>query len=284
MKHEAVDDALLRQFLLGKVDEEMRAQIESLFLTDPAIRERVLAAEQDLIEDYLEDSLSADDKERFLARYAKTPEQQRSLRITRSIKDWAMAESAASVSGAGAAEDATRSKSPVSVWRRLGWRPAFVFPALALIILAIVLSIFGVNRWREERRHFAIEQELARLNSPSSLAEVQPGAVVLALTPLTLRGTGSESELKPPGDNPYIELRLRSFRPERYSTYEATVRRIRDDQTYTIRDLRVDDSGIIRVRLLPQILTRGTYQVRLSGLNADGSAALPEEYVFTVGG
>ena len=34
MKEELLTDALLREFLLGKVDEEERERIESLFLTD----------------------------------------------------------------------------------------------------------------------------------------------------------------------------------------------------------------------------------------------------------
>src|SRR5215211_1751974 len=89
MKQEAMTDALLREFLLGKLADEDRERIEDLFLTDSPTRERVLALEQDLIEDYLEDSLSQEHKERFLSRYAQTDEQQRKLRITGAIKDWA---------------------------------------------------------------------------------------------------------------------------------------------------------------------------------------------------
>jgi hypothetical protein len=284
MKHEPVDDALLRQFLLGKVDDEVRAQIESLFLTDAAMRERVHAAEQDLIEDYLEDSLNADDKERFVLRYAKTPEERRKLRIARSIKDWAMAESAASVSGSSAPGDADLRESRKSFWDRLRWRPVFVVPAVAVIVLAIVLAIIGVNRWQEQRRQFAIEQELAQLNSPASLREVQPGVEVLTLNPLTLRGSDSNAEVKPLVNAPLLELRLRSFRPERYSSYEVVVRRIDDGRTYRISNLLIDDSGILRVRLSPRILSRGTYQVRLTGLNTEGSAGAEEEYQFTVRG
>ena len=44
MKEESVTDGLLRQFLLGRVDDEERQRIESLFITDPQSRERVLAA------------------------------------------------------------------------------------------------------------------------------------------------------------------------------------------------------------------------------------------------
>src|SRR5262245_49087792 len=95
MKEEQVTDALLREFLLGKLADEDRERIEDLFLTDAQFKERVLALEQDLIDDYLEDCLSQEEKERFLARYAQTDEQRRQLRITRAIRDWAVREARA---------------------------------------------------------------------------------------------------------------------------------------------------------------------------------------------
>ena len=75
MKDDSVTDALLREFLLGKLTDEDREKIEGLFLTDSQARERVLALEQDLVDDYLEDGLSQGDKVRFVSRYARTDEQ-----------------------------------------------------------------------------------------------------------------------------------------------------------------------------------------------------------------
>src|SRR5215510_14673078 len=128
MNDETVTDALLREFLLSKVNDEERQRIESLFLNDPQSRERVLGVEQDLIEDYLEGALSSDDKERFISRYAQTPEQRRKLRITKSIKDWAMTEAAA----------AQTAPAKISYWSRLRERlrskPAFVIP---LVVTAL---------------------------------------------------------------------------------------------------------------------------------------------------
>lgn len=75
MKEESMTDALVREFLLGKLADEERERIESLYLTDPQTRERVLTLEEELIEEYLEGSLTKADNERFLARYAQTGEQ-----------------------------------------------------------------------------------------------------------------------------------------------------------------------------------------------------------------
>src|SRR5689334_14757240 len=110
MKEESITDASLRKFLLGKLADKELERVENLYLTDSQTRDRVLALEQDLIEDYLEDSLGEEDKERFLTRYATTDEQRLKLRITKSIKNWAVTEAAASSSTAAIT---------VSIWGRL---------------------------------------------------------------------------------------------------------------------------------------------------------------------
>ena len=115
MKEESITDASLREFLLGKLADEELERVENLYLTDSQTRERVLALEQDLIEDWLENSLSEEDKERFLARYADTDEQRRKLRITKSIKDWAVTQATTSL--ATAATTVSMSSSVASVSR-----------------------------------------------------------------------------------------------------------------------------------------------------------------------
>src|ERR1700741_358804 len=129
MKEEFMTDAFLREFLLGELADEERERIESLYLTDDETRERVLDAEQDLIEEYLEGSLSRAKKERFVLRYARTVEQRQRLRITKSIKDWALTQ-----------EEKTQAATvPTSAQRRL--RPVLVVPIAAMVVIAIMLAI-----------------------------------------------------------------------------------------------------------------------------------------------
>ena len=274
MKEEAVTDALLREFLLGKVDDAARDRIESLFLTDSTARERVLALEQDLIEDYLEDNLTPEAKESFLARYAQTEEQRRELRITRSIKDWAVAE--AGVPEAPAATVSVRS----GFWARLRLRPVFVVPVAVAIVIAVVLAVVWLNSRREQQRHLAIEQELAQLNSPAALRETPP-QMSLELRPV-VRSAESPANINPGGENNIVELRLPWIQEERYSTYQAEVQRVDDDESFTIRDLRSEGQGTIRLRLRANMLLRGMYQIQLRGIANDGTASPTQEYTFTV--
>jgi hypothetical protein len=276
MKENLMTGASLRDFLLGNLDDDDREEIEALFLTDSQARERVLTAEQDLIEDYLEDSLTKADKERFLSLYAQTDEQRQKLRITKSIKDWAFTEARVSQPFPAMA----------SIWSRLRTQlrlnPVFVVPIAVTIVLAIILAIIWLNN--EQRKHLAVEQELAQLNSPTSLREVPAQMISLELRPVTVRSVESQTEFNPRSQIRIIELHLPWIQKERYSTYQAEIRGVGDDEAFTIRNLQSETEGthLIRIRLPVHMLHRGHYQIQLKGIANDGSASPAEEYQFGV--
>jgi anti-sigma-K factor RskA len=276
MKEESVTDALLREFLLGKLRDEDRERVEDLFLTDSSMRERVLALEQDLIDDYLEDNLSEQDKERFVLRYAQTVEQRRKLRISGVIKDWAVKEARA-----------PQPAPTASIWTRFAtWlrlKPRFLVPIAVTIVLAVVLAIVWLNSRTEQRRHLAIEQELAQLNSPASLREV-PAEISFDLRSVSVRSLEQQVEVKIPANIHFIELRLPWVQPEHYSMYQAEVRRTDSRQSFTISNIQAtgDGQNTIRVRLPARMLASGNYQLNLTGVTSDGSAGSSEEYSFVV--
>lgn len=278
MKEQSLTDALVREFLLGKLAEEEQEQIEDLFLTDPQAREKVLAIEQELIDDYLESSLSEEDKKRFLSRYAQTDEQRRKLRIAKSINDWAIAESRAPQTIA----------ATLSIWRRLRARlrlkPFFVVPMAVTTLIAIVLGFLLFNSYMERRKHLAVEQELVQLNSPGSLRETPPQMASYDLRPVTTRSVEAQRELKPGSDIRIVELRLPWIRKERYSTYRAEISRVEDNEVFTIPNVAPETNGthVIRIRLSADMLRRGNYQIHLSGIADDKSPGLQQEYNFAV--
>ena len=270
MNDETTDDALLRGFLLGKVNEKERERIEGLFLTDSQAKERLMAVEQDLIEDYLEGTLSTADNERFVERYAQTDEQRRRLRITKSIKDWAIAEAASSVPAKVAGSS--------DLWARLRLRPALVIP---IAVAAMILIVVGAIWLSRRSAHSAIEQQLAQLNAPANLRE---GPVALELSPVTSRSAESQNQLNTrPAENGVV-LRLLWLQKDRYPSYQATITRVGDKESFVVPNLQPESEGkAIRIKLPARMLTRGTHQITLSGLAVDGTARSSEEYQFTVG-
>lgn len=274
MKQETLNDALLRKFLLGKVDDEELERIEVLFLVDPETKRRILVAEQELIEDYLENSLTPTDREMFLSVYAQTAEQRQRLRITKSVKKTAVANAAV-----------RRNVFANTEWwnafrQRLQLRPTVFVPIGVTVAIAIVIAVVWLNsRTRQER--LAIEQELVQLNAPASLREAPPQMVSLDLSSINLRGAERQVALKNSGGVQVVELRLSSFQKERFSAYEAEVRRLGDEESFTIRNLSAEtnDQYATRIRLPLHLLRPGYYYVRLRSIPENG---VTEEYQFTV--
>jgi hypothetical protein len=275
MNEELLTDAVLREFLLGRLDDEERARIESLFLTDSEARENVLVIEQELIEDYLEDNLPAEDKQEFLLRYGQTAAQWQQLRITEAIKNWALKENAA----------VQTVPTEVSTWDRLRtrlWlRPAFVIPIAVAAMVAIIVAGIWLN---SRMKRAALEQELTQLNTPESLREVPAQTVLLELSPIVVRSAQPQAELKKSADTRLVELHLPWVQKERYATYRAEVHRVGGGELLSIPNLKAETDGRyqIRARLPAYIFTRGQYLVKLSGIEPVGASGITEEYTFTV--
>src|SRR5262245_48110320 len=202
MNGDAVTDALLREFLLGNFNDQERERIEIQFLTDSQVRARILAVEDDLIEDYLEESLTTADRQRFLRVYGRTAEQRRKLRITKSIKDWAITQTAL---------PETR-PDEISAWGRVrAWlhaNPIAVPIAITVMITFVVVAIWlNLQTEQRNRQHSAIEQELARLNSPANLSEVPSYMTSLDLSPVTVRSAEQQTTIEPRQEIRIVELR-----------------------------------------------------------------------------
>ena len=165
----------------------------------------------------------------------------------------------------------------------------FFVPLVATLMIALVVSIVWVvqqsnKRTQESNQRIAIERELADLNAPSSSRQVTPSII---LPPVSLRSVQSQSEITPRNDSRVVELQLLWTQKERYASYRAVLRRVGKTESFTIPNLQVEDNvggSAVRVRLPTHLLSRGLYQISLSGIAVDGSPGPGEEYTFTVGG
>lgn len=265
MSEATLADAVLRQFLLDKVDDDERQRIESLFVTDTSFNERLLALEQDLIDDYFEGSLTKAETESFRRQYACSPVEKRKLAISKSVKDWAD----------------SQSRMPVIVSQpgfRL--RPVIAVPVVAAMIVAIVLGVLWINARSERDRQLALEQELSRLNSRAASTPVSRS---INLSPITIRNVEAQSEIETSGLQ-ILELRLLWIQQEHYPSYRAVLTQTGKDQTFKIGDLTADEANanVIRVKLPVRMLSRGQFRITLSGVTSGGAPGLSDEYSFTL--
>src|SRR5262245_29290753 len=65
------EDTLVR-YLLGRLPEADRVRLEDRFLNEPELDDQLLQATDDLIHDYLEGDLSADDRSHFESHFLDT--------------------------------------------------------------------------------------------------------------------------------------------------------------------------------------------------------------------
>ena len=80
------EDLRMRRFLLGELDERDREELEQRVLTEAGIRDKLLMAEDDLIEEYLEGFLKGEEREKFLRQFLSIPHQRDKLRIAKSLR------------------------------------------------------------------------------------------------------------------------------------------------------------------------------------------------------
>lgn len=278
MKEEFVTDAEIRQFLLGSVDDSERQRIEGLFMSDAEFNQRVLLAEDDLIEDYLEHSLTPTDSGKFLAQYGYASEPQRRLRISRSIKGYA-----ASEARLGLTDPATP--------RRLRFlshlkprNPRLFIPLAAAVAIASIIGVIWLGR--SNNRRLTNERELAELNAGQDPGSNPSEVVSVVLAPVSTRGVGTETRLTSRADVRVVELQLLWTQKERYQNYYALVRRVGTNEEFGVSGLHIETSpssrNSIRVRLPSHLLRDGLYQVTLTGTGPDGAASQGEEYTFVV--
>jgi hypothetical protein len=281
MNDEQNTAAWLRQFLLGNLDEVERERIEKRFISDAEWKERILAAEEDLIEDYLEGSLSEPERRQFLSQYAATPRHLRRLQITKLIKQQAKAEA-----GHEEIAQAQRSGFFAQLWPL---NPRFMIPAVAVLVIAFLAGIFFLvqfssRRSQETAQRTAIEREIAELNSHDSSGQVAAHVASLVLAPVSVRSGSSGNELTRNPDTQVIELRLVWMPKEEYPSYRAVLQRVGASEQYTINDLKLlkDNSGRVVITKIPaHVLRRGLYQINLSGVGQPTSEP-SQEYTFTI--
>jgi len=284
MEETLVTEQVARSFLLGDVEASERERIERLFLTDPEIRETILIVEDGLLEDYLEGNLTVADVQKFVKGYATNSFERRKLRIAQSLREHALANPPTMLSHVSVFD---KVRLALGQWR--AHRKVFV-PLLASVVIAITIAAVWIglrkNRMARERdQQLLVERQLGELNSTANLNNKLPQMLSASLPPLSLRGVQSSSELVIPSSDRVIELNLLWNQKAEYSSYQAQFSRVGGARVFLLPPLHLENSQggrLVRLRLYAELLPPGLYRITLSGLAADGSPGLTEEYQFVV--
>jgi anti-sigma factor RsiW len=93
------DETEIRRYLLGELDEEPSAALERDYFAREDLFDRVWAAENDIVDEYLSGRLSAHQRDRFERHYLASPGHRDRVAAARALRSLAAASAAAKPAG-----------------------------------------------------------------------------------------------------------------------------------------------------------------------------------------
>lgn len=187
----STQDALrARRYLLGEASEQESEAIEQEYLGREEAVDRIAAAEDDLIEEYLAGALGLAERERFERVYMAAPHRRVRVETIRRLMEHARESAAAPVT------------ARVLSWRRVrSHGPWLALAASALVVASIALWMFRPSGSRQpEIAERLPPPATAPSGAATSPAPRAPSTFALTLSPVAVRSAGeSPRVVVPPG-------------------------------------------------------------------------------------
>jgi hypothetical protein len=286
--HEEQRDA--RRFLLGYLDEGERQIVAERLTTDAAYLELVLQAESGLMEDYLGDQLSEEERKRF-DKYVLTNRQQvDQLNLTKGLRAAATVRAA---SNSPPLVAGTKRVGPQSLGKRSLFWPALRDAKLpiAAIILVAVCGTVALVLWRYHTASLPQQQlveELMKLNAQQSLNAnaIYQGFIIGPLKGGLVRDNQEVKAFSIPKTEELVQLRLQ-IGVDEYQSFQAVLHTAENQELFTLPNLRASNiSGekVVVIYLPAKILMPGDYQLRLSGRTQNNQPVYLGRYNFRIVG
>lgn len=279
MKDIEKEHPTIKQYLLGRLDEEGRQRFEEQFVSDSEFREAALVVEGELLDDYLAGTLDPGERESFVNHYLSVPRHEEELELTKALRDYVLQGERLSLrASADAPPPQTRHRRGARFSGRR-WVPALGVAALLLIALLTTLKFAG--RLFLSDPHASLNAEVALLNKqPRSGA----APLTMPLTYVNRRGAQEAQKISVPGGINFVELQL-NLPGQDYQRYQAVLRFNDGAEVFTVGDLQAEDADggqAIKLRVPARLLTTQDYIVIVRGLASEGRAEDVAEYFFRV--
>jgi hypothetical protein len=242
----------------------------------------VAIEQDDLIDDYLAGNLSGSDLENFRAHFMSPAARVQKLKFAAALHRYVNDQEP--VAAAGRLRRA---------WRSIKANPlrAAAYAAVPLALVVALLFVFNLGGRRLWRR-IELGRELAELNIPqgpgaASLQELRRGSAntqALTLRQNLVREDSGVRRAELAGGVTVLRLLL-EVTSGSHDSYRAVLQTSNDEELAAIENLKAlteDDAQFVVVNLPAEFLRRGTYQLRLIGLDGQGRATEVGLYPFEV--
>ena len=265
----------MRDYLLGALDADRRAQLEEQILCDPTVYQEVLFVEEELIDQYLSGRLSKTERQQFETHFLITAKRQKNLRFGRLLKRYVHSHPvlvprenvAAAVTEAVTPAPAPKLFSfPIGVFNK---GPAMAFAA-AIFAAFLGLTLFW---W------LAIRKPAERVAQQHSSHVIE-----VTLIPGSIRSDGvtiQRVKVPPKGTDIKLELQLTNAS---FHNYKSQLFR-ENASLQTVAELKMEAKGdqhIVPITIAGDMLSPGDYQVKLSGVLDSGQDEFIDNYSFRV--
>ena len=270
------DRAPLRRYLLGRSSEDECAGIEREYLRDECSLERMLDVESELIEDYLADRLSGDERVSFDRHYLASPEHRRRLDVVRSLS------AAASRSVQSSRQARTVSRS---------WAP--MLAVAAALVIASAAAVVLVMRSRSGTTRPTAAASTSSSGSPSAGAPeprnsgTPPRVLAVSLAPGIVRSAGDAATIVIPSSIDVVALQLETDGDVKAPARPvAAIRTVSGDEVWrgSASTDRLPTGVMARVEVPAERLSPDDYIVVLLDSVANGAAQERARYVLRVRG
>jgi hypothetical protein len=251
MKSDQTVDGILRRYLLGTIEPDVREDVEKrLFSDDKIFWEQMCLVEDELIDAYVSDDLDVDERRSFDQHFLTTEERRDKLSFAQALKNHIERE---------------RTRDDALSWNPLrGW--LFV-PSWAAAAAAVLLVVLPVLVWQNARPGASRDDVSAWLSS---------GLV---------RSVGTELErLRVPPDAKLVRLRLEIDAAE-YPIYRAALHLVSGEEIWSQNNLtpaEFQGRQAVELTLPAELLPAGDYYVRLRGVSPPKDPVVLDRYDFRV--
>jgi len=251
MTHEKVEERQIGQYLLGQLGDSEQQQLEERLMTQDDLFEQLQVLEDELIDEYLKNTLSVQDREDFEKHFLSAPERRKKLRF-------AAFRSYVATANEGTEKEHSKSSFWQTLWAALRTHSPTLSYGLPVAVLGAFLGCLwmaGTVRrlhtevaqirteqggWQEReqqlqqqleeqrRRSQELEQQLVLAQAQGQKLPKTPLStlVALVLTPGLVRDSGTSKRLTISSDTRLVELRL-ELADQKYENYRVV---LQDDE------------------------------------------------------
>lgn len=246
----------IKRYFLGTLPADAAEEIELRLMSDEEFEATVIAVENELVEDHLDQALSEDDARDFNENYLITDERIKNLETVALLRKYVKAKSQTAVpSKTGVTSDGGLLDKIRNLFSGI---PAFAYAASVLLIIGTAAAYIWLGRGTAGER---LQTEYTALNR-NDLGNLDKFKMLPLITAVPGSVRGSDSSIKYSVDgSAFVRLALLDFKDQ--SIFNVSLSR-GESVLLKLDGIRSYGTGLdreIRLLLPTKLLERGIYQI-----------------------